>query len=157
MHNDTIPMISIFQEGYSLGSMRASPEEYLEHFGFEIDRMGSSVPRISARPSSVRSRLEGRAHAHEDHCGEACAPAGKEETRVGDRESAEAVTRLGAICLHPRSLQGSVQHEIAQPISWLVSPGYSFPQKAESHQDRAAKFSRVRRVSLGHIPSRDHH
>jgi hypothetical protein len=44
MHNDTIPMISIFQEGYSLGSMRASPEEYLEHFGFEIDRMGR-VPR----------------------------------------------------------------------------------------------------------------
>jgi hypothetical protein len=40
MQNETILMISIFQEAYPLDEIRRSPEEYLDHFGFEIDRMG---------------------------------------------------------------------------------------------------------------------
>jgi hypothetical protein len=40
MRNETILMILIFQEAYPLGSMRVRPEEYLDHFGFEVDRIG---------------------------------------------------------------------------------------------------------------------
>ena len=40
MQNDTILMISIFQEVYPLGTTKMSPEDYFDYFGFEIDRVG---------------------------------------------------------------------------------------------------------------------
>src|SRR5262245_970249 len=38
MTPDTTLLLSIFQKAYPLGDV--SPEEYLDHFGFEIDRIG---------------------------------------------------------------------------------------------------------------------
>jgi hypothetical protein len=40
MQNETILMISIFQEAYPLGQTKVSPEEYLDSLDFEIDRIG---------------------------------------------------------------------------------------------------------------------
>jgi hypothetical protein len=40
MNTETILMIEIFQEADPLGSMRVSPEEYLDSCDFEIDRIG---------------------------------------------------------------------------------------------------------------------
>jgi hypothetical protein len=40
MKNETILMVSIFQQAYPLDETKVSAEEYLDHFGFEIDRIG---------------------------------------------------------------------------------------------------------------------
>ena len=40
MNTETILMIEIFQEADPLGSIRVSPEEYLDRCDFEIDRIG---------------------------------------------------------------------------------------------------------------------
>src|ERR1700730_5108236 len=56
MQNDTLLLISIFQEACPL-SMRVRPEEYLDHFDFEIDRMGRVLKYLELAQGSARSDL----------------------------------------------------------------------------------------------------
>jgi hypothetical protein len=55
MRNDSILTISIFQEAYPLDETKVSAEEYLDHFGFEIDRIGRVFKCLGLTQPATRS------------------------------------------------------------------------------------------------------
>jgi hypothetical protein len=57
MQNETILIISIFQKAYPLGPIAVSPEEFLDDFGFEIDRMGRGLKYLGLARDAARSDL----------------------------------------------------------------------------------------------------
>jgi hypothetical protein len=55
MQNDTILMISIFQEAF--GDPEARPKEYLAEFSFEIEKIGQLLNYLGLAQASARSDL----------------------------------------------------------------------------------------------------
>jgi hypothetical protein len=55
MRNETILMLSIFQHANPLGPIAVTPEEFLDHFEFEIDRMGLVLKCLGLAQTAAQS------------------------------------------------------------------------------------------------------